>query len=135
MERIFVYETGFIKVSRVESVQYRVDAGSDHRVHVFLGHENLELTFDSQSKAEKFVKNLLNEVRNFHGVSLRDTGENIDISDMTAEEILAVVAVIRMNLYGRKGKAAESLGVDVRTLTKFYERGTRQVTGDVDEEN
>ena len=110
MERIFVYETGFIKVSRVESVQYRVDAGLNHRVHVFLGHENLELTFESQSKAEKFVKDLLNEVRNFHGVSLRDTGENIDISDMTAEEILAVVAVIRMNLYGQKGKAADSLG-------------------------
>ena len=132
MERIFVYETGFIRVSRVESVQYRMDAGSDHRVHVFLEHENLELTFDSQSKAEKFVKD---EVRNFHGVSLTDTGENIDISDMTGEEILAVVAVIRLNLYRRKGKAADSLGVDVRTFTKYYERGTRQVTGGVDEEN
>ena len=123
MERIFVYETGFIKVSLVEHVHYPVDAGLDHEVHVFLVHKKFEVTFDSESKAEEFVKGLLNEVRAFHGVSATDTGENIDISGMTAEEILAVVAAIRMNLYGQKGKAADSLGVDIRTLTKYCDRG------------
>ena len=133
MERIFEYETGFIKVSLVEHVHYPVGAGLDHEVYVFLVHKKLELTFDSKIKAEEFVKGLLKEVREFHGIPATDTGENggetIDLAGMTADEILAMVAKIRINQHnGIKKRAADSLGVDIRTLAKYFERGRGQAT-------
>ena len=129
MERIFAYENGFIKVSAVEHAYHVSQAGDpNHHVHVISHDERLELKFDTESKAKAFVSGLLKEVYELHGITPPETVEKIDVAGKTADEILGMVATIRVNQFGMKKQAADSLGVDIRTLKRYSEIGQGEAT-------